>query len=284
MFQAAILLLLCQPSATAGVAQQCTLPSGTEVKLTLLDDIGSGGSRLDSTVAFLVSDDIKDPQGKILIASGTLATAKVAQVRREGALSAPVFDHPARLALTLEKTWTVDKQVVHLKANLNKKPYELYQFTRDNTQMPMPKNEDKALKDAWKVKRKYNLIAKLVGIFKGGGNGEDFKDRTELVALSELAETISLGNTVDLIVSGRLNALHELIVAIRSRRVFSGIAAIGSGIVGFREGLLAVKELAHLSHNVGQYVGGRFKGRNIKAPAGLEIICFTGEEMQVTIS
>src|SRR3569832_1581552 len=91
-----LLLLACLVSLA-----RADVPAGTPVKLMLLKEISSHASMPGDLVPLVVTQDV-EVDGKVVIPEGTMAFAKVCQSRREGALSAPVFDKPARLSLKLE--------------------------------------------------------------------------------------------------------------------------------------------------------------------------------------
>jgi hypothetical protein len=257
-------------------ALSAAVPQGLEVRLVLLKELSSGGSRLGDLVPFAVADDVRDRSGRVVIPEGTLALGEVVQVRREGALSAPVFDRPARLAIKLKNTWAVDDRPVGLLANLNKKPKDLYHFNRDNTQIELSKDQEEQLELAFKNPHKHEVISNLIGIVRGGGNLASMKDRLEHSALMELSRGFGISNAADLILSGRVNSMRDLVKKLQDGKTIAALLGAGTAISTITMTLRAISELARFGGKATRYVGGRFKGRNIKAPVGLEIIAFTG--------
>jgi hypothetical protein len=80
------------------------------VPLELTQELRSGRSRVGERVQFRVDGDVKDAQGRVLIARGTPAYGTISKSRRAGG-----FGRRGVVDVTVEHTKTVDGQRVPLK-------------------------------------------------------------------------------------------------------------------------------------------------------------------------
>lgn len=243
------------------------LPRGTEIRLILLKELNSGGSVVGEEVPFLVAEDVI-VRGKLVIREGTVATGRVKQARREGALSAMLYDRPARLAVELEQTWDVDGRMVPLSARLNGKEQRLYHFNRDNTKIPLP--EDNETRNALKTPEKRKVLEMLVDTLKGSTSIADVKDNAERKLIMEVARALRLNNTVELLLNNRILDLVSLGAKLSNPGIatyYAARAAFGAAQLTFR----AAKEVAHIATHLPGFLSRKFGGRNINAALGLEI-------------
>lgn len=243
------------------------LPRGTEIRLILLKELNSGGSVVGEEVPFLVAEDVI-VRGKLVIREGTVATGRVKQARREGALSAMLYDRPARLAVELEQTWDVDGRMVPLSARLNGKEQRLYHFNRDNTKIPLP--EDNETRNALKTPEKRKVLEMLVDTLKGSTSIADVKDNAERNLIMEVARALRLHNTVELLLNNRILDLVSLGAKLSNPGIatyYAARAAFGAAQLTFR----AAKEVAHIATHFPGFLSRKFGGRNINAALGLEI-------------
>lgn len=243
------------------------LPRGTEIRLILLKELNSGGSVVGEEVPFLVAEDVI-VRGKLVIREGTVATGRVKQARREGALSAMLYDRPARLAVELEQTWDVDGRMVPLSARLNGKEQRLYHFNRDNTKIPLP--EDNETRNALKTPEKRKVLEMLVDTLKGSTSIADVKDNAERKLIMEVARALRLHNTVELLLNNRILDLVSLGAKLSNPGIatyYAARAAFGAAQLTFR----AAKEVAHIATHFPGFLSRKFGGRNINAALGLEI-------------
>lgn len=233
----------------------------------LLKELNSGGSVVGEEVPFLVANDVV-VQGKVVIAEGTVATGVVKQARREGALSAILYDKPARLAVQLEQTWDVDGRMVPLSSRLNGKDQKLYAFNRENTKIPLP--EDRETANALKVPEKRKVLEMLVDTLKGSRSIADVKDNAERRMIMEVARALKLHNTVELLLDNRILDLVTLGAKLSNPGIatfYAARAAFGAAQTTFR----AAKEVAHIATHFPGFLSRKFGGRNINAALGLEI-------------
>lgn len=264
-----ILSLLLLLTAAFSGAQ---VPNGTEIKLVLLKELNSGGSVVGEEVPLAVAEDVW-AGGRVVIREGTLAVAKIKQARREGALSASVFDKPARLAIELQHTWDVTGRLVPLKAKLNGKDQRLYQFNRDNTKIP--KLADRKAQEVLRQPKSREAVEVLVDSLRGVRTTEDLAKNVERAALLEVARALRLENTVELLISNRLMDLVNLGTTL-SKPGFAAIlgarAAVGTVSVVLR----SAREIVRIGSHLPGFLSRKFGGRNINAAIGLEFSTFAG--------
>lgn len=248
------------------------VPLGTEIKLVLLKELNSGGSVVGEEVPLAVANDIV-VGGRVLIREGTLAVAKVKQARREGALSASVFDKPARLAIEVQHTWDVNGRIVPLKARLNGKDQRLFQFNRDNTKIP--RLADRKAQEVLRQPQSRRAVEVLVDSLRGVNTQAGLAQNVERAAILEVARALKLENTVELLISNRLMDLVNLGTTL-SKPGFAAVlgarAAVGTvGVV-----LRSAREIVRIGSHLPGFLSRKFGGRNINAAIGLEFSTFAG--------
>lgn len=269
MTRLAAALIALTSFAAATAQQQGSAPAGTEVRLILMDELNSGGSVLGQEVPFLVAEDVV-VNGKLVIREGTVAVGRVRQVRREGALSAPLFDKPARLAVELEETWDVDGRPVFLQARMNGKERKLFHFNRSNTKIP---KLDPEVQKALNKPEGRKALELLVDTLKGSRSIVDVKTNLERNVIMEVARALKLDNTVDLLLNNRILELVTLGAQLHAPGLaafFAARAAVGAVQTTFR----AAKEIAYVATHFPGFLSRKFGGRNINAPIGLRISAF----------
>src|SRR5947207_1572172 len=86
---ATILLCGCSsPKPEAPPPEVSVLQAGTAVPTVLMQQLESGGTPKDTEVHLMVSEDVKDLQGRVLIPKGAAAKGRVTWSRAEGSLGA----------------------------------------------------------------------------------------------------------------------------------------------------------------------------------------------------
>ncbi len=229
------------------------------VKLILLKELHSGGTPQGSIVPFMVDQDVKDENGNVVVKGGTPAYGEVVWSRREGALSAPVLDRPARLAIKLLQTYGTDNKARALAFGTSNEEFE---FNRDNTSEGQI---DPQLAAAWKDPEKRAIVQRLIDQYTGA-NPEPLSPPQQAQLLQD-ARTLSLIHAADLAQSGKLAPLGAFVEKLRVTQapVYAAVPADIDPIAV----VAAVQEMNQLTRASRGYIGGRFTGRNILAPAGL---------------
>lgn len=248
------------------------VPSGTEIRLVLLKELNSGGSVVGEEVAMAVAEDVR-AGGQVVIAEGTLAFGKVKQARREGALSASVFDKPARLAIELSHSYDVHGRRIPLKGRLNGKEQQLYAFNRDNTKIP--RLADRRAEEALKQPETRRAAEVLVDAIRGVRTEQDLLKNLQRATILEVARALRLQNTVDLLLSNRLTDLVNFGAALQRpglATVFGARAAVGTVNIVLR----SAREIVRIGSQLPGFLARKFGGRNINAAIGLEFSVFAG--------
>ncbi len=261
------LLLIC-----VAIAAAQSLPRGTEIRLVLLKELNSGGSIVGDEVPFAVAEDVI-VNGQVLVREGTLATARVVQARREGALSASIFDKPARLAIELERTSDVNGNPVYLCARVNGKDQRLFSFNRKNTRIP--KLEDKQAIETFKTPAKRRVVELLVDTLKGSRSLESFHDNAERNVIMEVARALKLNNTVDLLLNNRMIDLINLGAQL-SAPGLGTLLGVRTAVSAVQVTFRAAKEIARIGSHLPGFLSRKFGGRNVDAAIGLQISAFAG--------
>lgn len=246
--------------AAVAIAANTRLLSHTEVPLVLLRELHSGAARVGSVVPFAVKEDVRDRNGNVLVPKNTLAYAKVSESRREGALSAAILDRPARLSIQFEHTWDGSGRQIPLYSSKNGKTYT---FTRQNTSVA---SQDAAVAAAWKDAQKRELLKRLIENFEGDKQQALTPEQQKLLA--DQGGAMGLPVTANL---ARRNLLSDL--ADFGNKIRSGVslANLSGGPLTVTTMVQALGEIANISRASSGYIGDRFKGRNVAAPAGMVV-------------
>jgi len=256
MFRKAILLAVVACIACNSVPP-AKLEIGTEVPLILLTELSSGGSAKGTETAFMVTDDVLSPDSRVLIPKGAIAYGKVEWSRAAGAIS-QFLNEPARLAVSIDRTVSVDGQTISLKAA---RDGESYHFTRENTIASVAGDKlNKLLEDENAKKSLQQLLDGLSGSDMGDPN-----------SIADLADALGLKSTSELARTNSINDLKDVLKGISAGEV-ARIATGQSTLV-----IEAIAELAGLRKAVGDRISGLFKGRNIKAFPGTPITAYVAK-------
>jgi hypothetical protein len=259
------LLLLTVLLASVGSAQ--TVPKGTPIKLMFLKEISSSGSYPGDVVPLVVTGDVV-VRGDVLIPEGTMAFAKVTQSRREGALSAPLFDKPARLAIKFEHLRDVHGNVVRLCPKPQKEG-EL-SITREMTVTPTSA-ESKELEMLWESPTARPVMEKVRRLFVDSAT--HLTQKEALILVEHNAPIPAVGEAIR---SGLFGDVVSFIDDLKRGRTVEALLKLNPVTRPAYLAVRAVRQLGRLSGGVGNYVEGRFKGRNIRCSAGVEITVYAG--------
>lgn len=253
---------------TSGVAASGKHPqiravakSGTRVPLMLMNKLASGDSKVGETAVFLVTGNISDGSGNVVIPQGSIVTAKVVQSRSAGAVSA-LLNEPARLVIEFGELRSGD---VTAKVETRAKNPDELQLTADNTGLPELAADLGAVWDDPETRQGLQELAKVV--LEGKVPGQEAAKLME-----RTAERLKLSSTADAIRGDHLDTLA---------RVGDSLA---SGSVSFATGDLmataaALQELLGLAGAVSSRLEGIFKGRNVRAYPGTEFEVFLAEDV-----
>lgn len=256
-------------SERAAEAKMVTLPVGTEVELVLLKELTSGGSKEGEQVPLLVSQDVKDAQGQVLIPRGAIAYGKVVWSRGATTFTA-LANQPARLAISINSTYAIDDKLVPLAADLND-PDKPHQFTRSNTAVQSAREE---LEKLFASEDSKAVLEKIKSAFEDGQVPEfDSND-----VFLHIAEEMGMNSTKELAQKGKLGMITSTLEEIQR----GGLTRISGGEAALLIG--AVTEVAQLGGQVGSKIAGMLKGANIKAHPGTPVIAYTLHPVDVRVN
>lgn len=260
-----LLLLIC----LGCFASAQVVPKGTAIRLMVLKEISSNSNYPGDLVPLVVTQDLV-VQGEVLVPEGTMAFAKVSQCRREGALSAPIFDKPARLAIKFEHLRDVNGNIVRLCPAPNKEGD--LSITREMTVGPTSE-EAKEFELAMGDKEANPVLQKVRRLFV------DSSTRlTQKEALILIKHNVKVPAVQEAIERGLFGEVASFIDDIKKGRAIEAMLKITPVTRPAYIAVRAVRELGRLSGNVGNYIEGRFKGRNIRCAAGVELTAYAGLE------
>ncbi|MCB8932569.1 MAG: hypothetical protein H6534_03910 [Chthonomonadaceae bacterium] len=246
------------------------LAAGTPVSLILLQKLDSGGTAVGTVVPLMVAEDVKAPDGTVLIRRGAPASGTVTLSRSAGALSA-LANTPARLALRLERTWGVDGSEIVLCAEIDDAD-AAYAFTRDNTGKI---GGEVDLEKVWSNDTAQPILERLSQNLEEG-KSLDLSDPEIRRTLQDVARDLNLDSTSRLLQRGELERADNLLAQVRQG---GSAAALVNGAALPTIG--AAIELANLAGRVGSRIGGVFKGRNIRAHVGTPVPALVAEQASV---
>lgn len=254
-----------------GIASAQIMPRGTEIKLVLLKDLNSGGSMVGEEVPFMVARDIV-VGNRVVVPEGTLVAGTVKQARREGALSAIMWDKPARLAVEFGIIEDIDGNRVVLKTKLNGSQQHLYQFNRDNTKIPKRDDETEGI---YRTSDGLKVSQILMDTVRGARSIGDLQDGVETALVMEVARKLKLYNVVDLLRHKKF--LDVVLFAAKLstpglQTLLGAQAALGAAKTTYR----AYKEISYVATHFPNFLSRKFGGRNINAPMGVELSVFVG--------
>lgn len=258
------------PTPAEAPPKPVAIAAGAPVRLILLRKLDSGGSDVGASVPLMVAEDVRSPDGTLLIRRGAPAEGSVGLSRAAGALSALV-NTPARLAVRIERTWAVDGTEVPLCAQIDD-PEAGYAFTRENTGT-IGGGVD--LDKVWAKDAAQPILQRLSENLEEG-RSVDLSDPEVQRTLRDVARELDLDATARLLQDGELQRADDLLAQVRkggtAAALINGAAlpTIGAAI-----------ELANLAGNVGSRLGGIFKGRNIRAHVGTQVPATVRSQVQV---
>jgi hypothetical protein len=240
-----------------------TLESNTEVPLMLMQQLSAGGSKEGEEIAFMVTEDIKSSGNKVLIPRGAIAYGRVNWSRSAGALS-KITNEPPRLAVTIDRTTSIDNRTVMLKATESGEPLH---FSGKNTS---PRSASDMLDRSLKDEQTKAEIERLFAAFEGKSMGDDR-------VIREIAEKLGLEQTEKMARNHSIKDVEGII-----RQVLDGNA---TRIVGGQTTLIidTVAELAGLRFNVGDRIAGLFRGPTIHAYPGTPVTAYVADPIEIEI-
>lgn len=258
-----------QPAVTA------ELGAGVAVPMVLLKTLESGVDETGSDVPLLVSEDVKDAQGRLLIAKGTPAQGRVTWSRREEMLGG-LTNRPARLKFELMATVAADGQAIDLCAD-PKKQDEPYELNRNNTGRPRAARELEAM---FQDERDQAVLKAMNDVFEGKEAEllelQDSKER-----LARIGRDLNLPGIANLAQQGQVGKVRPLLDHLRRGGPINEVAR---HLRSDNPALTAMMEWTGISSTISERVSEFAHGRNIKAYVGTPVQGFVEKTAVVKIS
>jgi len=254
----------------APAARKVQLPAGSELELVLLTPLESGGSEVGKKVDLIVAKDVTTDRGEIIVAKGSLASAKVTKTR-SGSTIGTLTNTPARLEITLESVKATDGTVIPLAITLDDKVdaerRAVYEFSFANTHADFVES---GVADLWSDPSAQATLKEVAeGVTRGQlPEGDDWKRIAEKLGLEDTQAAVEgsgqadLQKAVDGLRSGDISGLSGLDILLAAR---------------------ALNEVENLASGVDRQLRGMIKGRNIEAHIGTPVKAVTAEQRTVTV-
>ncbi|MGV3615441.1 MAG: hypothetical protein ACO1SV_08930 [Fimbriimonas sp.] len=251
------------------------LGAGIPVPMVLLKSLESGVDEEGSDVPLLVSEDVKDAQGRVLIEKGTPAQGRVTWSRREEMLGG-LMNRPARLKFDLVATVSVDGQAIDLCAN-KEKPEDPYELNRGNTGRPRAARELEAM---FEDERDQAVLKAMNDIFEGK-EAELLELQESRDRLASIGQKLQLPGLASLAQQNQVGKVKPLLNGLRSGGPINEVAR---HLNADSPALAAVMEWTGIAGAVSDRLGGFAHGRNIKAYVGTPVQGFVEKPATVKIS
>lgn len=251
--------------------ERATLREGTPVRLTLLRRLESGRTPEGETFSLALAEDLKDAQGRVVVARGTPATGRV-DWSRGGDVARLVANQPARLAITFDALSPAGGVPVPLRATAQPAENGRLEFNSENTQPPAL-SEDLASAVRGDPGAQEALRALALALAQDQPTqtltAEQQRSLADLAGKLGMSETSAVlreegadGKTLGGLARGDLSALAQV----------GGANALGGALM-----------LAGAVESVGRSIDGWFKVRQVVAPVGLEVTAYVARDSEVRV-
>ena len=257
----------CQKPTETVVTEKIKLPKGTKIEAVTLKELTSGGTPEGEAVPMMVSQDVKDSSGHVLVPRGAAVTGEVSWSRTEGSLGG-LTNRPARLKFRFKEVVLPDGTRAKLSASEEKEDQE-FELNRDNTGQINVTSQVEQLADNPQNQEAMDALKRLVE------DGDMSNLNSE--KLSEVAQQLNLTATTRLANDKDVNQVADLMQKIKGGSTIASLASGGS--------LLAVDaamELIGVVGQVGSRLGRSLGGRNIRAYVGTPVTAYVVQDVQVT--
>ena len=249
--------------------------AGMEVPLSLLSQIEAGKARKGQLVPFMVTEDVKNDNGDVVIAKGTIAEGEVTWSRSEGTLSAMV-NEPARLEVRLKHTRSSGGWPIPLCTDMDK-PDEGYQFTRDNTGKPAERNDVGV--DPEVTEAAVQAISEFMETGDSSRLNANTRAREWLIKVSKEPGMEAARSFIDPEAPQKAQAtdLERVVKHVRD----GSITHLAGGEVMLA--VAALQEFGNLAHSVEHSISSRLKGRTIKAYVGTPVKAYVAKDVSAKV-
>lgn len=251
-------------------ASPILVPSGTEVRLLLLQSVSSGGTSVGTAVQFVVADDVV-VDGEVVVPLGSLATGKVERSRGSTAATT-LINQPARLDIEIKELVRFDGETVALSIDPEKSESVLdMREVATRRAEPLRGEFARAEEDALRT---------LAEAIESGKGFEDLLRSDQREALRSAAQKMGYRSLQELAqprTSGQDQFVQLIDFLEQAQMGMASPIVPGEALVLLR----AVEEISRFAGGIDRWLRGTFKGRNIAHPVGTEITVKIAEDVML---
>jgi hypothetical protein len=219
----------------------------------------------------MVSEDVKDAKGRVLVPKGSAITGKVTWSRSEGTLGS-LLNQPARLKVKIENVKAADGTVVKLSAEKGK-PEEV-ELNRENTGRVVASQQlEKVAED----KANEAALEAIRDLFEKGEVAKLDSPETRQ-KLTAIAQQMGMTTTSKVMQENQVDKVTDLVQQIRRGTSLANLATGGSASL-----VDAAIELAGVAGQIGDRLGRIVGGRNIRAYVGTPVEVYVLETVEVKV-
>jgi hypothetical protein len=257
--------------------KESLLAKGTEVQLLLLQPLKAGRSVVGTPVSMIVSEDVLDEAGNILIEAGSIAKAKVA-ASEAGSIASALTMGAGKLEIDLLDVRTTDGKSALLCSDAED---SLAPFSLDRTNA-IRKDLGDAVSAVWNHEQTQIGLAGLRKRFMGEETKEALPNPDIKAVLAAAAKELNMNRTVELLED-------ESAVKAAWSNVREAAAQVATGDLSgltnpeLIESLKAVGELAKVVDAADNSMKSTVRGREVSAPAGTAVTAQVEEDVQVAL-
>lgn len=254
---------------------EAEIPAGTKIPAMLMKQLESGIDDEGDDVPMVVTEDVKDAAGRVLITRGTPVQGQITWSRRESTLD-PLINRPARLKFRFLATVAADGTAITVCAD-PAKPEEPYELNRANTGTT---DAAKQLDDLAKDERNAQVLDAVTELFDKGDarllEQEDSRER-----LASIAKELGLPELQSVAQQGQIGKVKGLLDGLRQGDTLARLApAASQGPMT----LMALMEMANVARHVNDRLSKITHGRNIKAYVGTPVTGYVSTATKVKVT
>lgn len=217
-------------------------------------------TREGSAVMYEVAEDVRDRNGRVVIAQGTPAVGRVIDSQPAQSLRPT-----SRLAVTVERTWTVDDKPMTLQFERRHEGRWAYRFGRADSGRYAKSLEEEQFELAFREPINQVAVSDFVNLLVRGEIDDLVRNPERLLKLRTFARQSGLRSFVEFLQDGGAIEIIRLIAEIQSGSfAISRLADVRHLVRAF--GL--VNDAWQAGRQITGWVEGRLKGPQILVPAG----------------
>ncbi len=220
------------------------------LKLMLLGNIASGRTKVSIPVPFMVTEDVTDSGGKVVLPAGTIIYAKVARSRGANIVISAIRQ-PSRLAISFDGIRSADGAALSVSAENNSSKSEV-SIPRGIRRQEVSAVMKQLLEDP----QARQTLIQIADVFNGG------KSPAKGDILNTVFQKLQMANSAQLLANGSLGNAVTLIHTIET----GSLQRLPTNEVALLTG--AIREMAGLAGQVTRRASGLLKAPSVFAYVG----------------